>query len=187
MHLFRLSKWSIKVIWPNKGDLEALLLYLAFQLQQMMCMTSCRDQATDVSHQSDVWTMLWLRKCQKSSEKIWNTKEHMPVVFQWNICVSYLRLISSGGRTSCQEEPSLVRAEKTCPLSRHTASSVPSVPVHSTRKTMLVSKLHNSSSGACWREIQRQKETETKCWVFKHKENSSMFVAEIPAVWKLIK
>lgn len=153
MHLFRLSKWSIKVIWPNRGDLEALLLYLTFQLQQMMCMTSCRDQATDVSHQSDVWATLWL-VFQIFSEDFWHfLKEHMPVVFQWNKCVSYLRLISSGWRTSCQEEPSLVRAEKTCPLSRHTASSVPSVPVHSTRNTMLVSKLHNSSSGACWREI----------------------------------
>lgn len=65
--------------------------------------------------------------------------------------VADLRLMSSGGRTSWQDEPSLVRTEKTCPLSRHTTSSAPSTPLrlHSTEKMMLVRVLYSSSSGVC--------------------------------------
>lgn len=67
------------------------------------------------------------------------------------VFVADLRLISSGGRTSWQDEPSLVRTEKTCPLSRHTTSSAPSTPLrlHSTEKMMLVRVLYSSSSGVC--------------------------------------
>lgn len=67
------------------------------------------------------------------------------------MAVTDLRLMSSGGRTSWQEEPSLVRTEKTCPRSLHTTSSAASAPLrlHSTVKTMLVSRLHSSSSGVC--------------------------------------
>jgi len=65
--------------------------------------------------------------------------------------VTDLRLMSSGGRTSWQEEPSLVRTENTCPLSLQTTSSDASGPLrlHSTENTMLVSRLHSSSSGVC--------------------------------------
>lgn len=70
---------------------------------------------------------------------------------QFRTTVTDLRLTSSGGRTSWQDEPSLVRTENTCPLSLHTTSSVVSAPLrlHSTEKTMLVSRLHSSSSGVC--------------------------------------
>lgn len=74
-----------------------------------------------------------------------------PGAFLLQVRVTNLRLMSSGGRTSWQEEPSLVRTENTCPRSLHTTSSAPSapLPLHRTENTMLVSRLHSSSSGVC--------------------------------------
>lgn len=61
----------------------------------------------------------------------------------------HLRLMQSGGRTSVAEAPSWVSTEKTWPRSRQAASSLSSTPRHVTRNSMLVSRLHSSSSGGC--------------------------------------
>lgn len=61
----------------------------------------------------------------------------------------HLRLMQSGGHTSVAEAPSWVSTEKTWPRSRQAASSLSSTPRHVTRNSMLVSRLHSSSSGVC--------------------------------------